>query len=114
MTWHRKVIYRLMVSNQAERSALRDSIRHTHECASRWVKFVRVVETFRGETVWDGQVEVFDLIGHPTADRAYAWAHEPDAGGPRYVAVLHEGSVDSPQTAVRAAVVAEYREGNDG
>ena len=103
-----------MVSNQAERSALRDAIRHTHECASRWVESVRVVETFRGETVWDGQVEVFDLIGHPTAKRAYAWAHATDAGGPRYVAVLHEEPVDSAQTAVRAAVIAEYKERDGG
>lgn len=70
---------------------------------------VRVTETFQGKTVWDGTVEVFDLIGHPTAKRAYAWAHETDQGKTRYVAVLHEGKVDSPVAAVRAAIVAEHR-----
>ena len=71
---------------------------------------VRVTETFNGETVWDGEVEVFDLIDHPTAVRAYAWAHETDAGKLRHVAVLHEGPVDSPETAVRAAIAASARE----
>ena len=34
-----------------------------------------VHEVFRGETVWQGDVEVFDLTGHPKAKRAYAWSH---------------------------------------
>ena len=42
--------------------------------------------------------------------RAYAWAHESDAGGRRYVAVLHVPPVDSPRAAVRAAIVQEARE----
>lgn len=67
------------------------AIRTLHGCDSSHVESVRVIEVFRGETVWDGQVEVFDLIDHPTAKRAYAWAHETDAGGPRYVAVFTRG-----------------------
>ena len=70
---------------------------------------VRVHETWQGETVWDGTVEVFDLIDHPAAKRAHVWAHETDEGGTRYVAVLHEGPIDNPRAAVQAAVVAEYR-----
>ena len=73
------------------------------------VESVRVTETWQGETVWDGTVEVFDLLDHPTAERAYAWAHETDEGGTRYVAVLHETPIDSPQAAVRAAIVSEHR-----
>ena len=71
---------------------------------------VRVTETWQGETVWDGTVEVFDLLDHPTAERAYAWAHEADSGGTRYVAVLNEPPIYSPQAAVQAAVVAEVKE----
>ena len=36
---------------------------------------VPVHEIFRGATVWQGEVEVFDLIGHPKAMCAYAWSH---------------------------------------
>jgi hypothetical protein len=35
-----------------------------------------VHETFQGQTVWAGEVEVFDLVGHPKAKRCYAWAHK--------------------------------------
>ena len=71
---------------------------------------VHVTETWQGETVWDGTVEVFDPIGHPTAQKAYAWAHETDEGKLRHVAVLHEPPVDSPSTAVRAAIIAQQKD----
>jgi len=41
-----------------------------------------VHETFRGETVWDGVVEVFTVKGHPKAKLAYAWStRRTRAGG---------------------------------
>lgn len=94
-------------------AALRQAIQDLHGCDSRWVGSRAVTETFHGETAWEGQVEVFVLEGHPTANRAYAWAHEGDTGSPRYVAVLHQGPVDSAQAAVRASIVAEARENED-
>ena len=72
---------------------------------------VVVKEEFQGQTVWDGIVQVFDLEGHPTASRCYAWSHEiEDSDNRRFVAVLHEGEVNSPRAAVRAAIVQEHRE----
>ena len=91
--------------------SLTRAIRKLHGCASRHVESVRVTETWQGETVWDGAVEVFDLIGHPTAKRSYAWAHAVDGSDKqRFVAVLHQGKVDSPQAAVSVAIMAEVRE----
>ena len=59
-----------------------------------------VVEEFEGETVWEGEVLVFSLLGsHPTAHLCYAW--EVDG---RVTAVLHEPPVDSPKAAVRASI----------
>lgn len=83
--------------------------RHLHGCDSRWVEAVPVKEVFEGRTVWKGVVQVFDLIGHPTAKRCYAWSYETDEGKTRYVAVLHQGPVDSPRKAVQAAIVSDYR-----
>ena len=90
--------------------ALQGVIRYLHGCGSQFVAPVPVTETFNGETIWDGVVQVFDLIGHPLAERAYAWSYATE--GPenrRFVVVLHEGPVDSPQAAVRAAMATEYR-----
>ncbi len=88
---------------------LQGAILKLHEAHAEHVESVPVREVFQGQLVWDGTVEVFDLTGHATATRAYAWAHEADSGGRRFVAVLHAAPVDSPLKAVRAALVAEHR-----
>jgi hypothetical protein len=71
-----------------------------------------VREVFEGKTAWEGVVHVFDLAGHPTATRAYAWS-SPTEGSTkrRFFAVLHRPPVDSPRAAVRAAIVAENQAG---
>jgi len=38
-----------------------------HGCDATYVETVPVVEEFQGETIWQGDVEVFDLSGHPKA-----------------------------------------------
>lgn len=89
--------------------ALAGAIHNLHACAASWIKSVQVKETFRDETVWEGEVQVFSLSGHPAASRCYAWSHETSGGKRKFYAVVHQGPVDSTQAAVRAAIVAEYR-----
>jgi hypothetical protein len=90
---------------------LRRVIRELHGVEARHVESVPVKEVFQGKTVWEGIVEVFDLHDHPQTHRAYAWAHKTDDPDrpTRHVAVLHLGPVVSPLTAVRAAIVQEFR-----
>lgn len=90
---------------------LGDVIHKLHGVTATHVQSVPVTEKFRGKTVWDGVVEVFDLHGHPKTHRAYAWAHDTDdpKHPRRHVTVLHIPPAISPETAVRAAIVQEYR-----
>jgi len=90
---------------------LRKVIRELHGAKARHVESVPVRETFQDQIVWDGVVEVFDLTGHPQANRIYAWAHETDdpKNPKRYVTVLHIPPVVSPQTAVQASILQEYK-----
>ena len=90
---------------------LRDVIRRVHGAEATHVESVPVKEVFRGETVWEGIVEVFDLKDHPTAVRVYAWAHDTDdPENPRHhVTVLHSHPIKSAEDAVRAAIVQEFR-----
>ena len=92
---------------------LRDIIRRLHGAGAKHVESVSVKEEFQGQTVWEGTVEVFDLEGHPTAHRAYAWSHDTDdpANPRRHVTVLHAHPVKSAQDAVRAFIVQESRIG---
>jgi hypothetical protein len=80
-----------------------------HGCKSKWLESVPVKETFEGKTVWEGVVQVFELIDHPTAKKCYAWSYiVDDSGKRRFVAVLHQKPVDSPLDAVRAAIIRDY------
>ena len=93
---------------EVEADQLREAVEKMHGGTATLAQSVPVREIFAGKTVWEGVVHVFDLAGHPTAIRAYAWS-SPIEGSTkrRFFAVLHQPPVDSPQAAVRAAIVAE-------
>ena len=53
-----------------DRDRLRKAIRDLNGVESTHVRSERVHETFQGQTVWEGVVEVFALKGHPKAGLA--------------------------------------------
>ncbi len=79
------------------------AIKRTHGCLSALHSRKFLHENLQGQPVWHGEVLTFDLLNHSTAQRCYAWAVDG-----RITAVLHEGPVDSPQTAVREAIAAGH------
>lgn len=83
---------------------LRTAIETMHSCKATHQRSVLVVDVFASKTVWEGVVESFALTGHARAKRCYAWSYQ-DNGETRYVNVLEIPPVDSPQMAVRAAIV---------
>ena len=87
------------------------AVSQLHNCGAVWRATVPVHEAFEGKTVWQGDVEVFDLHGHPKAKRAYAWSHldgEKDERT-RFVAVLEIPPVESAETAVRVQILKDIR-----
>jgi hypothetical protein len=94
-----------------EHEALRKAIRDLHGVDSTWIETVPVHETFQGQTVWEGDVEVFELVGHPLAKRAYAWSHATTGTKRQFYAVLGVGPVTDALMAVRASIVAGAKRG---
>ncbi len=90
-------------------AALVKAFRDLHGCEAKHVETVPVIESFNGQTVWEGEVEVFALSGHPKASKGYAWAYDK-AKGSEIVAVLELPPVISPKTAVQASIVGKMRE----
>ena len=90
---------------------LQDVIHKLHGVRSTHVSSVPVTEQFKGETVWEGIVEVFELHGHPKATHAYAWTHNTDdpRQPKRSMTVLKIPPAISPETAVRVAIMQEMR-----
>ena len=90
--------------NELPITEFKKAIRATHGADATLFNRFRVVEVFQDHPVWDGEVLVFNLSDHLTTKIWYAWSVDG-----RVTAVLHEGPVDSPRAAVRAAIVAEHR-----
>ena len=93
---------------------LQNAIRRLNGCESKYVETVTVSQpflSFRYNTVWQGDVAVFEVYGHPKAQRAYAWSSMADNEEAKYVVVLEIPPVSSPQTAVQAAMAAQIVNG---
>jgi hypothetical protein len=90
---------------------LQGIIRKLHGVESTHIETVPVKETFRGQTVWEGYVEVFD-VDHPKTSRIYAWSHDTDdpSNPRRHVTVLHLPPAITPLRAVQASIVSDVRE----
>ena len=90
---------------------LKRFVEQTHGCAASYRTTIAVEERSKGETVWDGSVIVFDVF-HPEAQICYAWTSQAgDADKLRSYAVLGKPPINSPADAVRAAIVADSKDG---
>jgi hypothetical protein len=100
-----------VVNKQDYIARLQAALTHLHNCGAIHRETVPVHEVFQGRTVWQGDVEVFELFNHPKAKRAYGWSHRegPDDQGERFVTVLEIPPVESAITAVRASIMADAR-----
>lgn len=92
---------------------LKHAAESQHGGTATLLQSVPVTESFKGQTVWEGIVHVFDLAGHPKAPRAYAWP-SPVEGSfkSRFFAVLQVPPINTPQDAVPVAIVAKQRTKN--
>ena len=102
-----------MENKQDYLAKIQVAIQHLHKCGATYSKTVPVHEVFQGKTVWQGDVEVFDLHNHPRAKRCYAWSHLDGKNDERtrFVAVLEIPPVESAETAVRVQIVKDVKQG---
>src|SRR4029077_14275012 len=82
---------------------IKKAIKATLGCDSKHIKSVKVTDTFEGQIAWEATVEVFDLLDHPKAKRAYGWSYR-EGNRARAKVILGMQPVDSPQSAVKVAI----------
>jgi hypothetical protein len=94
--------------SETESLLLQTAVQQLLKCEALHEKTVFVDEKFEGKTIWQGEITVFELRGHPKAEKCYAWFHYPagaaDGAPDSLVALLNRWPVDSPQAAVRFAI----------
>jgi hypothetical protein len=86
---------------------VKEAVEKSHGCTATHTGTVPVREVFRGSVVWEGEVEVFTISGHPKATRCYAWGYAIEGGRTESVTVLEIPPVTSPQIAVKVAIAAQ-------
>lgn len=80
------------------------AIRANHHCEPTHRASIFVCEkNGDDETVWEGFVEVFHLVGHSESDTGYAWLDRKNPNA-RILTVLGNVLVTSPKRAVQAAI----------
>jgi hypothetical protein len=95
-----------VVANNDYIERLTQVIFHLHKANPAWVKSVPVHELFNGKTVWKGDVEVFDITGHPKAKRCYGWTY----GDPEeFITILELPPVTDAQSAVKVGVAYQIK-----
>jgi hypothetical protein len=79
---------------------LRLAIQQLHGCPSRLLECVPLSGD-KAEQVFGGTMHIFELLGHPSAVRCYAWAAPSRTNTTVMHAVLQSRSVNSPELAVQ-------------
>jgi hypothetical protein len=85
-------------------SKLHEAFLKLYGCEAYHVETVLVVERLKSDHIWEVNVEVFDLSGHPEAARAYAFAYDHETES-EVIVVLELPPVICPRTALRAALL---------
>ena len=82
-----------------EITQLKNAIRARHDCDARYVITIPANHLPSNQSGWDGRIAVFELIGHPSAERCYAWTVRKGHRN-EFVTFLLLPPVDSPRAAV--------------
>jgi hypothetical protein len=94
------------VANKEYIERLQQVIFHLYKVDSEWFGTVPVREEFGGKTLWEGNVEVFLLHGHPKAKRCYGWTY----GDPEeFIIILELPPVTDAQSAVKVGVAYQIK-----
>ena len=88
---------------------LKNTIRRLHQCEASHTRTEAVREVVNGQVMWEGNVEVFAIVGHDRALRCYAWGHLHEDGQWEVTTVLAIPPVISAESAVLAAFVARVK-----
>src|SRR5579885_2043037 len=89
-------------------AAIRLAIRRDHKCIALHSQTVPVKGVIDEKVLWDGNVEVDDLIGHLAARRCYAWGVPAATGmGWEITTALAIPPATPPERIVRAALSAK-------
>jgi hypothetical protein len=75
--------------NEKYIQTLRTLIQTSCKCPTRYSQTIKVKEEAEGKVLFEGNVELFDLGGHPTARQCFAWGTKREDGRMEYTTILN-------------------------
>ena len=89
----------------SEIALLQQAVERRYACVAVPIKEAPVRKRVDGKTVWEGLVEILELVDHPKAIRAYAWfSSDEESPAARTIAtILHSPQISSAKKAVHLA-----------
>ncbi len=89
---------------------LKDAVEAQVGGDATFLESVLVRDTFQGQIQWNGMVAVFKIENNPRgARRAYVWIYDLPDGRPGFFAVPQTHKINSPEAAIRAAIMEKAR-----
>jgi hypothetical protein len=89
---------------------LKHAVEEMHGCEANYVSNERVRESWGDTLVWDGEISVFGLTGHPASTMCFAWsAQDPDRATRVLYAVLRLPPIQKGRDAVLASLALKQR-----
>jgi uncharacterized protein YndB with AHSA1/START domain len=80
------------------------TIEELHDATALWEATIPVHRAPDERAVCEGKVEIFQLVGHPRAQRCFAWEGENGSGERTVHVVLRLPPIDSAEDAVRSVI----------
>ena len=101
--------------SEAKIETLQQAIEALYYCKATFKEKTHITEAFEGDTVWKGDVYIFDLVGQPDSQIAYGWSSPIEKSeNKRIYAILHVPPIESAKDAVRASIASDYGSGKNG
>ena len=89
-------------------SELRHAIHDTHDCkADTLAEVIHVTARRANASPWETDVYVFEISGHPTTDRCYAWVEPVNETKIIIRCILHSDQIASAESAVQSILNSE-------
>ena len=81
---------------------LQQKIWESHNCEAIHIQTVSVEETADGKILWTGEVDIFEVKGHPKAKTAYGWEMRGQDREVEWITILGLTPTIDAHKAVRA------------
>lgn len=97
------------MNSREQREKLKEAIERKALCQVKYLNTqpLRLVED--GQITWKGNVEVFQLDGHPEAKIAFGWGVPVDENKTEFITVIGRPPLETPIQAVKAYLASKDR-----